>query len=426
MEQPNINAMLQAFRALRERNQQAPPEEQAPIGMNLGGNDPLQSRLEQAQQEVNRALTRKPKLRMHPSVERAPDSIPNSILNYEKEFFDNKYLDRPSVLLYHTDNNSLADIGRQAIPMIVTGFSMQGAGAILFLAYNLRTQLGMPVFHQIGAAAMSDYDMYFTELSDQLVGGGNQFGEILDTGNPDLEAKAYCFLAASLVRLFTKSENNYIHAYTHILDGFKKFYGIDFPALGVQPSLEAIRTLTYCFGQSEIFKMTLFKLLYHSTGEETKGLRQFLYDMHLTNTGLHFINNFCKLCNLFRCHTAVLLSALWRNEYSPALLAMMDVLDLMNSRNILHSRQMWKFGRIFSSSFMQPLQTRNCPDLNYIVASALQMEQPESNKDIFAIAQLRDIDEVKKLKLKAAAHQLINLLRSDEVDNDASDIFRFD
>lgn len=68
---------------------------------------------------------------------------------------------------------------------------------------------------------------------------------------------------------------------------------------------------------------------------------------------------------------------------------------------------MWRYGRLFDETFMADLQTRTCPKLVYMLASALKMEAPETHGGILGIAQLSDVSEENKKKCTAAAAELL-------------------
>ena len=137
------------------------------------------------------------------------------------DFPDDLLLNEPAYKLYRVEVASLADLGRATIPMLSSGFTEQGIGALFLLAYNLRlpTQ-GVPkyVFLVHDFRSIEDLDVF--DLSDQLLTKVRDAVKLPETVNPDREAMFYSFIAASTFRLFIKSPENYLKAFNHICDGF--------------------------------------------------------------------------------------------------------------------------------------------------------------------------------------------------------------
>lgn len=205
------------------------------------------------------------------------ENLPN-IAGYMRperfDFPDDLLLNEPAYKLYRVEVASLADLGRTIIPMLSSGFTEQGIGALFLLAYNLRlpTQ-GVPkyVFPVHDLESIKDLDVF--DLSDQLLTKVRDAVKLPETVNPDREAAMfYSFIAASTFRLFIKSPENYLMAFNHICEGFSKFYGVSAPVSLRAPHIDAVKILRANFSINPRFKATLYRILYLGEGVESKTL----------------------------------------------------------------------------------------------------------------------------------------------------------
>ncbi|GJV87297.1 coat protein [Tanacetum coccineum] len=107
------------------------------------------------------------------------------------------------------------------------------------------------------------------------------------TGDPTREAVVYTYIAASLLRLFTKPASNYVSSWSGIVKSFSKFYDKPMNVALPNPVKLALKTTEsrLAFGKAE--KVTLYLFLYmRNLNESHKDLKKFLYDTYLLHYGL--------------------------------------------------------------------------------------------------------------------------------------------
>ncbi|UQZ09617.1 49K protein [morning glory varicosavirus] len=343
--------------------------------------------------------------------------IPDFSLNMqqvETSFPDNQYLDKEGFYMYKTNNSILEEIGSVVMPMFSSGFNTQGAVGLMILAYNLRAPEaygGRDIFSEMDPDTAFN-DCYGDYASNVQYSGGTP-DPLQEPDDIDKTAVYYCYIATSAFRLFTKSPDNYIRAWEHIKRRFAGFYGfnpeVDIPA----PSQTAIEGLHSAFSADSRFKFTLYKILYHASPvPDNDGLRRFLYEIHLQNTGLHSIGIFAQLCQSLNIKSQALLRFLRCEEYAKQVDALAEVARMMADTSTAHSKRMWRYGRIFNENFMSSLQTKSCPKFVYILASMVKQEDPAKCQNILQIVQIANLDTAMKMKCKLVGERLLSMIRS--------------
>ncbi|CAH9119627.1 unnamed protein product [Cuscuta europaea] len=340
----------------------------------------------------------------------------------EKDFPDNKYLDEEGVFVQRKDLAELCEIGRQTIPMFSTGFNTEGVVALFTLAYNLRiphTEGEGYIFEEMSPeVAAMDADGA-TLINVQYSGAHTEMCCGL-SNNPDRDAIFYCYLAASTLRLFTKSPENYIGAWTNILQRFCGFYGFSPPITPIPPTQQAMAGLHSAFSSDYRMKMTLYKLLYHTQNDmKHEGLRRFLYEIHLANSGLHAVGIFANLCISLGMNSKHILQTMYTPEFERQIDALSDFVRMMTTKGEGYDKRMWRFGRVFNENFMSTLQTKACPKFVYILACMLKTEDPAKCRNILDIVQIKGLSEAVKMKCSLVAQNLLNAFRSSEDQNEA-------
>uniref|UniRef100_A0A7N0UED5 Uncharacterized protein n=1 Tax=Kalanchoe fedtschenkoi TaxID=63787 RepID=A0A7N0UED5_KALFE len=235
------------------------------------------------------------------------------------DFQDNQLLNEKAIVMNHQEDRRISALGRSVIPMIASGFSQQGAAAIFVLAYNLKDPSNGQYIFDLPPEAINTGDVSYIELPAQVLYSARAHEPLPAISNVGEEAGAYCYLAASLLRMFIKSEEDYVRAFNQITTGYAKFFGKPMPISPPRPSVDAIRTLSHFFTNKVIYKASLFRILYCSGNtKRAAGMRRFLYENYLENTGMHAVSIFAKLCAKLNCRAAVLLEAMNSRQYHRA------------------------------------------------------------------------------------------------------------
>lgn len=178
-------------------------------------------------------------------------------------------------------------------------------------------------------------------------------------------------------------------AFNRIISTFEKFYGFPCPITPSTPSVDALKMFSSILAHQR-YKATLYRILYMSGkgNAAATGMKRFLYEIHLENTGMHIVGIFLKLCEVLNCQHDQLLKAVTYFQFEKQIKALGHLMQIIDSGDKKYERKMWRYGRLFDHAFMSPLQTRSCPMLVYTLASMLKSECSEGNENILDIVQL--------------------------------------
>ncbi|DAF42365.1 N [Melampyrum roseum virus 1] len=330
------------------------------------------------------------------------------------DFNDDKMLQMPGIIMNELESQDVIMIGRAVIPMIATGFTRSGAAHLFTLAYNLMAPTGEyteKIFS--GATALeSPGDKKANEFTENPMVSVGVYEPLTGGGQPEIESAVYSYIAMSLMRLFTKSPDNYVSAWTRIIEGYQKFHNDTISFNLPTPTNTAIKSLSDWFGIEPRAKQTLYRLLYMANDNDMyRGFKRFLFEIHLAHTGMHLASFFVNICKVLNCSSAVLLQVLNVREYKRQIDCLVAILKILKTQDPVTRRNMWKYGRIFDEAFMADIQTKSCPKLVYILGSALKMEAPSSYANFDKIAQLKDVSDVNKKRCHAIATKLIETIR---------------
>ncbi|KAK2654198.1 hypothetical protein Ddye_014054 [Dipteronia dyeriana] len=158
----------------------------------------------------------------------------NDLITSKTDFTADEWADIPAIHLYHTTDLEICRLGRLVLPRLVTGVSQADIGALLFLAF----QLYAPSCH--GRTNKLFEEPCCVTIDDVL----------------------YFSLSASTLRLFTKSPENYVRAWNHIVNGYEKVYGLPCPIRNITPAYRAVKAIHFQFSVNDMCKATLHRLLY--------------------------------------------------------------------------------------------------------------------------------------------------------------------
>ncbi|GJV11913.1 E-beta-farnesene synthase [Tanacetum coccineum] len=90
-----------------------------------------------------------------------------------------------------------------------------------------------------------------------------------ETGDPTREAAVYSYIAASLLRLFTKPASNYVSSWSSILKSFSKFYDEPMNVALPTPIELALKTIESRLAFDKAERVTLYRFLYVSNLDES-------------------------------------------------------------------------------------------------------------------------------------------------------------
>ncbi|DAZ90793.1 TPA_asm: nucleocapsid protein [Ranunculus virus 1] len=361
------------------------------------------------------------------------DDLPTmSTTGTSTESFDDDCLkDRVAVRLNVMNNNlKIISLGEKMLRSLKGQLTRRRIAQIFNLAYQLKApgiNSSTRVFPVIDPFR-GENDIRPSDVDESVVVGIDDAEaiEYKDNYSPLQKAQMYAFIASSLLRMFTRSPENYSEAWKHINDGFETFYARPTPLKGFTPNKENLKSLHKQFSLDPLFKMTLYRILYMSSSDSDHlSLKRFLYEIHLAHTGMHIVPIFSRLCISLNCTTKTLLIGINNPEYEVQLKALVSVIRKMADNDGPCKQQMWKYGRIFDQNFMSSLQTRACPRLVYILAAALKYDHPDGSSNILSIQQLVGINERDKENCQMAGEALVRMIRSTHIDKYTSPIYQF-
>lgn len=142
------------------------------------------------------------------------------------EFLDSKWIGKPGIKLERYTDEKIAALGRVVIPMLSSGFSLEAerCASIFVLAYHLKapgSRFRSFIFNSDESLQVTSDQQYNNDPSEMVKAESHV---IAATSDPTREAAVYSYVAASLFRLFTKPASYYIKTWSHVLNGFSKFY----------------------------------------------------------------------------------------------------------------------------------------------------------------------------------------------------------
>ncbi|BCS90309.1 coat protein [Vitis varicosavirus] len=409
MDLAELNARIREYRAGSSSNIPKPVDQEVTVPLRMERPPPEAANLKKNKYEEFIGRLEAPVI--DPRTVDMPE-LTDSADIVTMDFPDHKLLGSSALILDRMEDEHVADLGRKVIPMISSGFSVRGAGGLFLLAYHLYDEYNSQTY------AIDDADPLFLTtdvplnlLPDRLSAGGHQSEPLPATADVHDEARMYSYVAASLLRLYTKSEDNYVKAFNHILTGYHKFYGQESSPSIPMPTAGTLKSLCHMLSHNSIFKATLFRLLYLGTNKRSEGLKRFLYEIHLSNTGMHALGIFIQLFRALNCTSALLANAAKSGIFERQFEALIVILKIAARTDGEHARKMWRFGRIFDETFMTPLQTKRCPGFVYALAVALKQVSAKSNQNILDIVQFEELSAEMKEQFHYAGLGIIRRVR---------------
>lgn len=230
----------------------------------------------------------------------------------------------------------------------------------------------------------------------------------VEKGSADEIARGYAYLAASMLRMFTKPVENYVKSWMHITEGYKKFYSAPMPITGVVPLLGVLKQIHIHFSVSDLMKNTLYRFLYNANRDgEISNVQKDLYDTHLSHMGMHIMPIAYKICVTMGIAPDNLFKVTYTKRFSQQLEGMVAAFKLMASTGNNHKRMMWKYGRIFDDNFLRSIQTRTCPKFCFLLACVLQGVSGSSHSRILEIKQFEEVGPEYRRKLQDGSKLVI-------------------
>jgi hypothetical protein len=265
------------------------------------------------------------------------------------------------------------------------------AKTIIQLAYNLRdTVPNKWVFKDTNPCEPElDQD---TNFATRLMFSGSSAPYVRPTDiSEDDYIMGCCFVAASTLRLFSKSAENYIKAFPQISEAYYRFYYDQFPLTGFSPDRKCIEGLKTIYTTRHVFRNALAPFLYeYSELKDPKGMCTLLYEQHLALTGMHAVSLYVKLCQFLNCRAEDLGSGLWHRSTKDAILEIKRIIiNYRLSEDTNQKKQTWMYARLYSESYFATVQTKFCKSLVCAMAYMASQLGISGNQDVMNIVHIQ-------------------------------------
>ncbi|DAZ85332.1 TPA_asm: protein N [Allium angulosum virus 1] len=310
----------------------------------------------------------------------------------ETDWPDSRMHGKTGIRLIYLSTANRLRIGKRVINDLHTGISDKTIGGIFLSAWNLCSDMrGTRVYPMIDPTR-NEGDIRYKDL-DTFPEPQRQFNIGVDyVGSEIMIAEGLSFFCGSLLRLFTKSAENYLRAWETIKRTFLSFYGTSFPIRNLMPQKEMIENLKAKLNALETYRNTLTGFLStpHDPDSNSSGIRNFLYEIHLAFAGMHSFTLCIHITDRMKIAPIQLLSAAYHTTTKDAIDEISDILVRYDRAEHMDRYRLgtWRFARIFSSRYFAKVHSRKCPELITIFSAIVdKLESQENrNNDIFSIA----------------------------------------
>nr|DAZ90759.1 TPA_asm: nucleocapsid protein [Melilotus virus 1_Off] len=276
-------------------------------------------------------------------------------------------------------------------------------GKLFYLAYNLRDQVGRYVFSPFDER-LCDYlsEVHLEELSKKPILTSIDYTPVRtlcedhDEERIEIALNAYCFVAASYFRLFTRDASNYAPAGAKIASTFYSMYKQEFLIENFHPGLPVIEAVKLYMGSHDLMKNTFYNMLYSGdVNPHGREIKAFLYRTHVKYTGLHCFTLFTRVADAYKLSGNELANHLNIRKFATEL---SNIKMLINNCSRCEKGEtpkiMWKYARIFDTRFFSTLQTKNCKEFVATLGFMLQGGQGgRENEDVMRIAQIQKLSQ---------------------------------
>ncbi|KAI3667464.1 hypothetical protein L6452_42522 [Arctium lappa] len=322
-----------------------------------------------------------------------------------------------TIHLTHLPLNQLLELARNTFRNLHGNISQQTIGSLLLLAYNIMNEEGQ---HLTSKPCQDLIDITsritINELSNTTAKTGSRktIAEMqmnFDEHKNKKLCMAYTYLAASYMKLFAKSAENYLKIENHLKTMFLSFYSFEFPLENFHPDLNTIIFIRRQLQHQDIYRNTFYVFLYASC-ENTKGydLKDFLYTSHVSYTGLHPFSLFLQVMDIDIPNFWETLVKIMSSEgFSVELNGIMEVFNkLVKPKAGINELQMWRFARVVDSGFLNVLRTKNCVLFTLVLAYFLEIGGRSSG--FLEISQIKNANESDKIVAYAYASRVSDIL----------------
>lgn len=298
------------------------------------------------------------------------------------------------------DVDSMAALVKNLLPRLETGISERNAAQIINVAWNIQApgknfERLFPSTSSLHNALSKNIDL----LDDTPIGVTSVASKIVFPASNLAICQAGGFICASLLRLFTKSPENYVNAQTEIIKAYNKFYETDFPITSFKIRESVINKIHLLFQNRPLYKNTLAHLIYYVNDiVDNSGILILTFELHIQNTGMHCWPMFQEVCGRLNADTGKMLTALDISQTNRAIKCIVTLITefeadtgILKAAN--RTKKTYKYARLFDRNMFADLQTKNCQPLALTLAFLRKMTTSKGTGDVMKIVALKDIDQ---------------------------------
>jgi len=233
-------------------------------------------------------------------------------------------------------------------------------------------------------------------------------GEISISGT----SKFACFASAFLMRAITKSSENIINAWAAMKTRFKSFYNEDAPAINA-PSVEWINSFKASLSGDPLIGWTWIKMIANAEDgldvmSPDSGMLRYLATLPLSYSGLHAYKLFLEVKRVSHLNNQWLLQEMVSPMTLPSLIQIATLLKTFEPLTDNKKSGKFKYARIANAAFFQSLQTKNCPELVFLIVNLLNMyvAHGQDHQDPTKIVGLAKVPEEMREHMIEAARKI--------------------
>ncbi|WCJ23983.1 hypothetical protein M5689_005974 [Euphorbia peplus] len=225
----------------------------------------------------------------------------------------------------------LMNIGIQFLIETKKGISARTVGKMLLLAYNLRDHRNQHVFSDISAdLSYPGIEINLDELCcSPIVVETGEIPAILNRGlKINQLSNVFCYIAASYLRLYAKSAQNYSRVSLDLKERYGNFFPTVLPLENYHPILEAINAMKIILNLKEELRDTFYNLVH--AGDQTKvgdSLKDCLYREHISYHGLETLLLFQRCMDMYKVDHIHLLKVLYYCGFEVITLSLVKVFE---------------------------------------------------------------------------------------------------
>ncbi|BAM36030.2 nucleocapsid protein [Persimmon virus A] len=317
---------------------------------------------------------------------------------------------------------SLRDPSNPEVALLTAPTAKFGAPAALTIDLT-NTDSQQATNPKISVKAQKLIDRRKKEAS-QIVDEEEKKNDDVSSVSKEGQASAYCFIAAYLMRLYSRTAESFCASLDLMRSRFGSWYT---EGSSILDSFEMEETIAddlkgMLSKKPNILNTWVMWVAFNENASvldrNNRGLMEYLAGQIFSYTSLHVVTQTLAIQQYTKCDMAMLLSEL---ESPMTRGTVQELYKLIRDYEVttLHPDRttFFRYARNWDAGYFAPLQTKKCTNLVYLTASVIKLIAPTgARSDPTKIYGLSDLGEMTKTKLDKVAMKLSDLLTRVEGD----------